>query len=278
MKSQIGGLMTTTFWQRLTIFALSFAAVSACDLPLESGKPSKSSNVYDDDKLTQDNGFYVHIKANFEVIKTGEVLDFDYVISCYNREVPGSFHGVLKPKVMFKATSTGEAMAIVPPERYCERGLRGKPLEQNRDPMVIPQVSWYPDVNDLSFAITYMSDDAYKNPNAHIRFKSYEFAKTDKGHFLRSIERLEAEYEQIGAIPGPFGCADEDASSTYDEYACGHISKISRNKGRYILYNDENVRDNHVRTAPIPDELVAAIRRLPHGKGRYMCVGGGGGR
>ena len=245
-----------------------------CDRDVQDqAPPSSRSSVYDDAKLTKDNGFYVHIKAVFEVIKTDEVLDFDYVISCYNREVPGSFHGILKPKIMFKATSSGEAMAIVPPEHYCERGLRGKPLEDDRDPMVIPQVTWYPDVNDLSFAITYMSDDAYKNPNAHIRFKSYAFGKTDKAHFQETTKRIDADYEQIGAIPGPFGCADEDVKHT-DEYACHSDERQKRNNGYYIIFADEKQTDSHVRTYPVPDALIAAIRRLPHGQGRYYCEGG----
>ena len=107
-------------------------------------------------KAEPETGFYVHIKADFEVIETGEALNFDYVMSCYNREVPGSFAGVLKPKTIFKPTSTGAAIAIFPPEHYCSRGLRGRDLETPWDTMTIPQVAWYPDVNDLSYAISYM--------------------------------------------------------------------------------------------------------------------------
>jgi len=162
------------------------------------------------------------------------LLKFDYVISCYNANVGGSFHRVLKPKIMFKATASGEAMAIFPPERYCERGSQGQSLEQPRDPMTIPQVTWYPDVNDLSFAITYMSDDAYRNPNAHVKFKSYSAKMTDRAQFLEAKARLEADYKQIGAIPGPFGCADENVISSHDEYACAHSSKISRNNNGFF--------------------------------------------
>lgn len=252
---------------------MAASVLTACDVGGQGETSSKRSSVYDDAKLTTDRGFYVHIKADFEVVKTGEAINFDYVISCYNREVPGSFHGVLKPKIMFKATSTGEAMAIVPPEHYCERGLRGKPLEQARDQMVIPQVTWYPDVNDLSFAITYMNDDAYKNPNAHVRFKSYSFAKSTRENFLAFKTRAETEYEQIGAIPGPFGCADESVQYR-DEYACGTVERLSRNGGHFIMFADERFTDNHVRVYSVPDKLITAIRRLPHGKSRYYCGGG----
>jgi len=162
---------------RLANCILLLALLSGCGVKQDNDSATRSA--FDDDNLTTDRGFYVHIKAELEVIKTGENLNFDYVISCYNREVRGSFSGILKPKIMFKATSTGEAVAIVPPEHYCERGLRNYALERAGDPMVIPQVTWYPDVNDLSFAISYMSDSAYRNPNAHLKFKSYSYARSD---------------------------------------------------------------------------------------------------
>lgn len=252
---------------------LCAAALSGCNFQ-DKSESSKPYSAFDDDKFTSDRGFYIHIKADLEVTKTGENLNFDYVISCYNREVRGSFSGILKPKIMFKATATGEAVAIVPPEHYCERGLRGYALERPGDSMVIPQVTWYPDVNDLSFAISYMSDSAYRNPNAHLKFKSYSYARSNKAAFVKSTDRLEASYEQIGAIPGPFGCADEDVNSDSDEYACSHITKLRRNGGHNIIIYDEKYTDRHVRVYEVPQKLIAAIRRLPDGKTRYYCVGG----
>ena len=248
------------------------ALLMGCGVSQDNDTATRSA--FDDDKFTTDRGFYIHIKADLEVIKTGENLNFDYVISCYNREVRGSFSGILKPKIMFKATSTGEAVAIVPPEHYCERGLRNRALERAGDPMVIPQVTWYPDVNDLSFAISYMSDSAYRNPNAHLKFKSYSYAPTDKAAFVESINRLEANYEQIGAIPGPFGCTNEDVNSLIDDYSCSHITKFRRNDGRFIVIYDEKYTDRHVRVYEVPQKLIAAIRRLPDGKTRYYCSGG----
>jgi len=259
-------------FDRLASCILLLALLTGCGVKQDNDSATLSA--FDEDKFTTDRGFYVHIKADLEVIKTGENLNFDYVISCYNREVIGSFSGILKPKIMFKATSTGEAVAIVPPEHYCERGLRNYALERAGDPMVIPQVTWYPDVNDLSFAISYMSDSAYRNPNAHLKFKSYSYARSNKAAFIESINRLEASYEQIGAIPGPFGCADEDVSSNIDEYACSHFSKLRRNDGRYIVIYDEKYTDRHVRVYEVPQKLIAAIRRLPDGKTRYYCSGG----
>jgi len=173
----------------LKLLYVSFLALlTGCGGSQDNDKAT--SGAFDEDKFTTDRGFYIHIKADLEVIKTGENLNFDYVIyviSCYNREVRGSFSGILKPKIMFKAISTGEAVAIVPPEHYCERGLRNYALERPGDSMVIPQVTWYPDVNDLSFAISYMSDSAYRNPNAHLKFKSYSYAPTDKAAFVENI-------------------------------------------------------------------------------------------
>ena len=254
--------------KNIILTALCLALVG-CDISL-SADTAETRSVHDDANLTKDNGFYVHIKADFEVIKTGESLNFDYVISCYNREAPGSFHGILKPAIMFKATSTGEAIAIVPPRHYCERGLRGYELEQASDSMTIPQVTWYPDVEDLSFAITYMSDDAYKNPNAHIRFKSYEFVPTNKEHFLATKSQIESEYKQVGDLPGPFGCTYSNVQYR-DDYSCGRVDRLKRREGQAIVYASLKYYGPHVRVYSIPDKLVAAIRRLPDGKGRYYC-------
>ena len=145
----------------------------------------KQRKLFDADNLEDAVGFFYRIEASYEVIETGEAIDFDYVVSCYNRDLPGSFHGILWPRTMFKATNTGEAVAIAVPEYYCSRGLRGNDMIQEDDLWKMPQLAWYPDVNDLSFALIYASNDAYTGPKAELRFKGYKATPTTRDRFYK---------------------------------------------------------------------------------------------
>lgn len=167
----------------LMIFFLLFAVIlSACEKP--NTKSVKNNSIHSQDTRDAYGGVYYRIQADYELIETGEPLNFDFIISCYNREVPGSFNGILKPRTMFKATSTGAAIAISPPKHYCQRALTGFSLEKKTDLLKKPLLAWYPDVTNLSYAFVYLTNDAYTGPQAKIRFKGYKFTRTDKAAFM----------------------------------------------------------------------------------------------
>lgn len=228
----------TAFRKYLNVALFGFVLNSyGCTKAEEAPKRSK----YGANSLEEAVGVFYRIEAQYTVIETNEPIDFDYVMSCYNRDVPGSFHGILKPITMFKATREGQAIAIAPPQHYCQRGLNGQPIEQERDMWKMPMLAWFPDVNDLSYSLIYASNDAYTGPKAKVRFRGYKVTKTTRALFHKWQAKAEADYKQIGAIPGPFGCTHFNGGD------CNYEHIKERNGGR---------------TFALPEEGLAYARKL----------------
>ena len=245
----------------MSIFGL-LLSLAACSRGSDSSARDNA-----DSSLPAQSIFY-HIQAAYEVIETGEYIAFDYIMSCFNDEVPGSFKGVLKPRNMFKATSTGAAIAISPPKHYCERAIKGIPLEKANDVLKMPILMWYPDVNDLSYTLLYMTNDAYTGPNAKVRFKSYSFSKSDRASFLAWERKARAEYKQIGAIPGPFGCNSVDTGSSF---ACGRDDFVARNNGYFLAVEGSDFFNPHVYISMLPENVANDYREYLNVNHRYYC-------
>jgi len=64
--------------------------------------------------------------------------------------------------------STGAAVAVSAPHHYCGRSLSNQPFNKLDDPMKMPVLAWYDDVNDLSRTWAYLTNDAYKSPLAKV--------------------------------------------------------------------------------------------------------------
>jgi hypothetical protein len=240
---------------------------SACSNPIARGDVENNS-IHSQKTRDARNSVYFRIQADYELIETGEALNFDFIVSCYNREVTGSFHGILKPTTMFKATSTGAAVAISPPQHYCLRGSDN--LVREYDLMKMPILAWYPDVADLSFALIYMTNDAYTGPQAKIKFKRYDVSSTDRNAFIKWEAETIANYKQIGAIPGPFGCAAENVS-VLDPYFCGFEATRKRNNGSYLVIADRMNTVRHVHAIDIPPDLVPVIKSKAQISGDFYC-------
>ena len=240
----------------------------ACEKP--DAKSAKQKSLHSQDTRDVYGGVYYRIQADYELIETGEPLNFDFIISCYNREVPGSFNGVLKPTTMFKATSTGAAIAISPPKFYCSRAVNGHRLEEPRDLLKMPLLAWYPDVTNLSYALVYLTNDAYTGPQAKIRFKGYKYSRTDKAAFTAWEAKALETYEQIGAIPGPFGCATENVSNE-DSYSCGSVENMERNNGLELAIANRGRWTRSAEVVDISPELSWALKESNNIEGQIYC-------
>jgi len=238
-----------------------------------SGKSSKAgqSSSHSQDKRDDYGGVYFRIQADYEVIETGEPLNFDFIVSCYNREVPGSFHGILKPTTMFKATSNGAAVAISPLKRYCERAVNGFNFVRDDDLMKMPLLAWYPDVTNMSFAFVYMTNDAYTGPRAKVRFKRFDVERSDKTAFLDWEAKALKAYKQIGAIPGPFGCATANVHSGSNPYACASPQNIEKNNGLMLAIANKSVWTKHIDVNDIPLELARALKETNNIESDIYC-------
>ena len=251
------------------IFLVFFVIMpaTACSNPTARGDV-KNNSIHSQETRDAHNSVYFRIQADYELIETGEALNFDFIVSCYNREVTGSFHGILKPTTMFKATSTGAAVAISPPQHYCRRG--SDHLVREYDLMKMPILSWYPDVADLSFALIYMTNDAYTGPQAKVKFKRYDVSSTDRDAFIKWEAETIANYKQIGAIPGPFGCATANISGL-DPYSCGFKETKKRNRGSHLAMANRMTVVRHVHAIDIPPDLVPVIKSKAKMSGDFYC-------
>lgn len=261
----IGGMGINMKWYVSFILIGILLTMTAC-----SESPDNRAINNADSSLPAQSVFY-RIQASYEVIETGEAIDFDYTVSCYNQDTPGSFQGIIWPKTIFAATKTGQALAIAVPDYYCSRQVRGDALVQEDDLWKMPHLAWYPNVNDLSFAFVYASNDAYTGPKAKVRFKSYEATPSTRDHFESWYAATEAEYEQIGAIPGPFGCTNFNVSSGKDPEACGHESNKRLNNDKIFALPLES--SHFVRILKWPDGYTRAARDyLGVNDARYRCM------
>ena len=251
------------------IFSL-FAAVILGACEKIDTKSVKNNSLHSQDTRDAYGGVYYRIQADYELIETGEPLNFDFIISCYNREVPGSFNGVLKPTTMFKATSTGAAIAISPPKAYCQRAVNGQKLEKETDLLKMPLLAWYPDVTNLSYALVYMTNDAYTGPQAKIRFKGYKYSRTDKAAFLAWEAKALETYEQIGAIPGPFGCAPENVSVN-DPHFCASTENMERNNGLLLAIADRGRWTRSAEVVDISSELSQLLKDYKNVESDIYC-------
>ncbi len=233
--------------------------------PAENAQSSRSSpNI-------PDNGVFYRVQAKYELQETGEPINFDFVVSCYNRDVPGSFHGIQFPEVMFHATSTGAAITIAPEEHYCERAVKNIPLVRNTDAIKMPILAWYPDVNNLSFAEVYLTNDAYAGARAKVKFLDFAIEIADRRAFENWYEETRSQYRQFGAIPGPFGCLTENVDSRNNPDACFHPEKLKLNGGKHQVIADDGLSIAHTLVRPLySNDTDSVISYLETGS-QYLC-------
>ena len=193
---------------------------------------------------------YFHIRADYELIETGEPLNFDYVLSCRGYPFPSS---------LFKATSTGAAIAIAQPEEYCQRAINSFPIERSDDRIKMPVLTWYDDVKDLSLGYVYLSNDAYTSPHAKVQFKSYDVRPATRDDFIAWKDKAKTEYKQIGAIPGPHGCATSNLTVENPHY-CNHPDIIARTGKNGLMVADDGTFIRHMVALPMVETHADAAK------------------
>lgn len=211
--------------------------------------------------ILREQGAAYRIQLDLELIETGAPINFDYMVRCTNIDVPGSFHPIIKGETHFIALSTGAAIAASAPHHYCERSLRGLPFNKPGDPLKMPVVAWYDDVNDLSTAWAYLTNDAYSSPLAKIRFVDFKVSLANKDDYRLWAEKTSQNYKQFGAIPGPFGCMTANALST-EPQSCGYKETVERNGGKQLQVIDDGLLERHLYATPIiTDNFLPYIKQ-----------------
>jgi hypothetical protein len=70
---------------------------------------------------------------------------------------------------------------------------------------VLPLAVWFDDARDLSVGVGYVSEDAYDNPLAKLRFKRARVDRATRDDWEAWRQKAAGGYTQLGDIPGPWG-------------------------------------------------------------------------
>ena len=248
-------------WQLSNVLMWGFVAgvMAGCDYVGSDVKTSTSTTVTNSLKSTNEIlpterlGAAYRIQMDLELIETDELINFDYMVRCVNIDVPGSFHPIISGQTHFKALTTGAAVAISAPHHYCKRSLGNKPFNKPGDVIKMPVLAWYDNVNDLSRTWAYLTNDAYLSPLAKVRFIDFKATRVTGNEYREWAEETSRNYEQIGAIPGPFGCMTSNATSSEPE-SCAYPERLERNGGKHLQIIDDGVLERHLYSFPLVED------------------------
>lgn len=194
-----------------TLLLILVAALSSCSGERRGHGSSGSASRH----APRSPSFFYRMQASFILKKTGETVEFNYVAACggvvqnYSYTTPSVFY-THHPIIVFQPVGDGHALGLVTID-MCE-DWKWEPVNfgprvgQSRIPDDLrPLAIWFDDVNDLSHGWGYKTDDAYDSPLAKIEFVKASVSVTDKADWKAWREHAEASYQQVGALPGPWG-------------------------------------------------------------------------
>lgn len=217
--------------------------------------------------------FFYRMKADFVLKESGEPIRFDYVVGCGgvfmgNAGTSPTVFYEHHPMIMFQPVGNGHVLGLVTID-MCEDWKWGEvQVGPRRGESRIPEdlrplAIWIEDINDLSFGWGYKTDDAYDSPLAKIEFVEASVTKTDEVAWRAWREKAKAGYEQLGALPGPWGY-----NYTHDPIDVRHQAFV-RGKGDGIVGNTCPTQ-GRIQVEP---EILAPIFELAGDSvGRYWVV------
>lgn len=220
---------------------------------------------------TEEGGFFYRMQAEFIHKETGEPISFDYVVACNRHEFSNVattstvFHG-REPHMMFQPVGTKHALRITT-INMCEDWKWGD--DGNGEPRIPdalrPLAVWHEDINDLSFGWGYKSDDAYESPLAKIEFVQASVTPTDAAAWRAWRENAEQDYEQIGALPGPWG---------YNEEGDPYMARMMELGLESAYYGIASIHCPAMSKVPMDQDLVDRLFAFaPEDVGRYWYFG-----
>ena len=163
-------------------------------------------------------GYFVRQRVDYVMTDTGEPFTVEFVQACGGRLTrtrhAGSIaHAIITPQRYFKATPDKKSAVRVYNRPVCrDKGPDGLSDYLEMGEHFIPKLLWYPDINNLSFAWGYLTPKAYESPVAKLKPVNVTLERVTREDWLAWRDKAEREYEQIGALPGPWGYDVEVAS------------------------------------------------------------------
>jgi|GEM_PF-3364201 len=249
------------------LILVTSVALGACS-PASSGGGAPESRV-------RQPSFFYRMQADFILKETGEPIQFDYVVACggvvenYSYTSPTVFY-THHPIIMFEPVGDGQALGLVTID-MCDdwkwQPLKFGPMAgQSRIPETLrPRVIWFDDINDLSKGWGYETDDAYTSPRAKIEFVKASVSSADKNDWNTWRKETANSYQEIGALPGPWGYnySEESSEALARTYSRGNGLGIAHWSCSAVL------------RVSVPPELVKDIfDQFPEYSGRYMFLTG----
>lgn len=218
-------------------------------------------------------GVFWRIEASYRVKETGERLDFNYVVSAFNRDVVGSYSGVFFPKVVFKKTKNNAVLAVDAPIYYHAYGFHRLPRAGVKD--AIPRITWYPNADDKRFAESYVTSDAYHSPRAAVEFIDYKITQVtredSKEWWANHLKiRDEAEY-----FIQPENC-DEARNVKFFSFACRSIDATLSPVEVHIRRSNRMAPAEPIDSAAIiswDTEALQDYKKFRKSNKRYVCQG-----
>lgn len=211
----------------LGLVAGCLLALGGCDALLKSASGTgQRASPYVDSVETLPNGFF-RVWATVRVRATGEIVNIDYVVGCggsvtnWTYTTPSAMFGLL-PHLMLVATQSGELIGARTPEVCNESDWRPRQVsiehfengERVGSDLVVvhpvpddflPLLMWFPNADDLGFAIGYLSDKAYESPYSKLDLIDSGIARSSLEDWQAWRKKAADTYEQVGAMPGPWG-------------------------------------------------------------------------
>ncbi len=195
---------------------------------------------------------FFRVEADFEVKATGERIKFDYIAWCggsvtHWRAGSASIRYNLYPEMMHIPTQDGAAIGIRTFNMCDEWTWENDEDGNSRIPDdLLPVVQWYPDVNDMGFAIGYESDAAYESPYSKLTFLGAKLSQTDAETWASWRKAYEAGFKPVGDIENPY----------YDMNTPSKINRFCNRASRAVIP---------------PARMKEAEAVIPAGTGRYWA-------
>ena len=219
---------------KFALFGLLLILLIGCDF---NGPPkNKFSNdgparLLDKD-IRQAKSVFFRIQASYELVETGEIIDFDYVLACSKVHIDpeeqkhsmtigeGEERKLWFPESMHKATSTGAAIHIFS-FRVCN---------PNTSSSALPFTVFHPDINDLGYGWGYATKDAYERKNTDLRYISSSVSVTNKSAFRKWLKKSRKKQSSDKGDLAPFG--------QYNDYAAKkwHLQESDFSGSRTVRY------------------------------------------
>jgi hypothetical protein len=201
--------------------------------------------------IEEDHGTYYRLKVKLAYM--GEKQDFDVVVGCnvkriYYKDNDSTYEAGLVPTVFGRRMSDGKGLVVRPPDA-CD----GKTTANGKvRPDLLPVIVVYDDADTLSFGTAYLSDDAYENPLAVLKFGGATIEKSTRAEF-DEFRRTQPNLVRRESYFSPLDC---DAALKKKDF-----QRLTRPFGHLC--------QGYMRFR-VPDELQALVRqRWPEGRPAY---------